>query len=130
MKVELRLRDGRRWMRLTRKGDAIEAGLLSRTLMGGAFLAEHRRRRFPGEMRKPDFYLLVAADGSRADAAARVSHDGRLSGGSLVRDGSATVGYRNADPYPEHEEAIAALADHVRVPLPPESFLRLHAADR
>lgn len=124
MKLELTLPDGRKWMKLTsRENDQKPACELSKTMVGYVFAAETAQRHvMDGGPRHPDFFLLLSADGQRADVAARVSYSGKISRGGVLPDGTMLVGYGNQNPFPDHAEAIKALSGHVGVALPSETY--------
>ncbi len=66
--------------------------------------------------RASPLFLTLRADDGEPLATAMLPPEGR----NQVHFKTVIVGPGNGDPYPEHEKAIAALAQHLGIPLPRE----------
>lgn len=119
MKTILELEDGRRWEMLENLEDAKRAEELSQTAVAHYYAWDGQA----GLM--VNYYLLKSIGGEAADVVLRGPNEALSANAecSEVARGLVLVtGFRNADPYPAHGQAIAALSEAIGVPLPPESY--------
>lgn len=119
MRDVLDLGDGCRWVEIETQADADAAGRATRTGVAWHFQRELAAR---SRGRRPTpYYALSRPDGGIL-AIGCVAPAGE--GGSTIM-----VGCANADPWPDHAEAIARLGDRIRRHLGPECYPRRETAE-
>lgn len=120
---------GRTWFRIETEAEATAESRLMRHAVEKHFLSAQQRARrsyVPGQglerdiglkahlaRTMPVFMTLRADDGSGLATAMLPPGPGPSGDFTII-----IVGPDNADPYPDHADAIEALARHVRIPLP------------